>query len=126
MPSVDLNAHKCNEIVRKPKTSATVSVPHVFSWRSVDVSRRFDPTDSMEFFRHATLHCAEFAADRFATLDGSGTLIWAGARCQRFALHNVGSPAMLLELKDRHWDSNTPLNPCSDSDCSTISDSATE
>ena len=49
------------------KTSATVAVLQVFSQRSADVSRRFDPVDSTEFFRRATSHCTEFPVDRFAT-----------------------------------------------------------
>ena len=123
LPSVDVNARKCSERVWQPKTSATVSVLHVFSWRSVDVSRRFDPVDSTESFRRATSHCTEFAVDRFATLDCSGTLIRAAATCQKFALHCVGSPATFPEPKDRHRDSNTPLNPLSDRHDSAISDS---
>ena len=106
------------------KTSMTVSVLQVFSRRSIDVSRRFDPVDSTEFFRRATSHCTEFAVDRFATLDYSGTLIQAAAMCQKFALHCVRIPATFPEFKDRHRDSNTPLNPLSDGDDSTISDSA--
>ena len=101
-----------------------MSVLQVFSQRSADVSRRFDPVDSTEFFRRATSHCTEFAVDRFATLDCSGTLIRAAATCQKFALHCVGSPATFPEFKDRHRDSNTPLNPLSDGHDSTISDSA--
>ena len=109
-----VNACKCSETVRQPKTSTTVSVLHIFSWRSVDVSRRFDPANSTEFFRHATSHCAEFAADRFTTQDCSVTLIRAAATCQRFALYYVGSPATLPEFKDQHRDCNAPLNPCND------------
>ena len=104
--------------------SATVSVLQVFSRRSVDVSRRFDPVDSTEFFHRATSHCTEFAVDRFATLDCSGTLIRAAATCHKFALHCVGSPATFLVVKDWHRDSNTPLNPLSDGHDSTISNSA--
>ena len=78
----------------------------------------------MEFFRRATSHCTEFAVDRFATLDCSGTLIRAAATCQKFALHCVGSPATFPEVNDRHRDSNKPLNPLSDGHNSTISDSA--
>ena len=122
--SVDVNAHKCTETVWLPKMSATVSVFHVFSRQSVDIGQLFDLVDSMEFFRRATSHCAEFAVDRFATLDCSGTLIQAAAMCQMFAHHRVGSPATFPELKDRHRDSNTPLNPLSDRHGSTISDSA--
>ena len=104
----------------------TASVLHIFSWRSIDISRRFDSADSTEVLHRATSHCTEFAADRFATLDCLGTLMWAAATCQRFALDCVGSLTTLPELKDQQRDSNTPLNPCSDKHGSTISDSVIE
>ena len=85
---------------RQPKTSATVLVLHVLCWQRIDISRRFDPVDSMELFFCATLHHAEFATDRFATLHCSRTLIRAAIMSQRFALYCVGSPKTLLELKD--------------------------
>ena len=85
---------------RQPKTSATVLVLHVLCWQRIDISRRFDPVDSMELFFRVTLHHAEFATDRFATLHCSRTLIRAAIMSQRFALYCVGSPKTLLELKD--------------------------
>ena len=111
---------------RQPKTSATVLVLHVLCWQRIDISRRFDPADSMELFCRATLHHAEFATNRFATLHCSETLIRAAVTSQRFALYCVGSPKTLPELKDQHGDSNAPLNPCSDRHGNIIKNSAIE
>ena len=85
-------------------------VLHVFSRHSIDVSRRFDPIDSTEFFRHATSHCTEFAVDRFATLDCSRRLIRSAATCQKFALHCVGSPATLIAIQST-FDGSTAHHP---------------
>ena len=109
---------------RQPKTSATVLVLHVLCWQRIDISRRFDPADSMQLFCRATLHHAEFATNKFATFHFSGTLIRAAVTSQRFALYCVGSPKTLTELKDQHGDSNALLNPCNDRHGNIIKNSA--